>query len=459
MKLTRAAGSMAATGLLLLYLALWAPTAFATAPADDDFANAQALPAGLPAEITGSNAGATKETGELVSFFAAGHSVWFKWQATNTGFVTVGSCNDSFHAILGVFEGTSVASLTKVVSGNSNEGPHCPFTESEFTFKATSGNSYEIAVDGDAFYVPPAQPPITQGEFTLRIEATPLPVNDAFQSAGTLEGEFGAEGADRFYSAHALGFNWGATKEAGEPDHNGDPGGASVWYSWTAPESGVAQVSVCCPMLSSFGIYVGDTVDALSAVGEGSSFTSLPVTAGTTYRIAVDGGFDPGAGAAWMGRFGLSVSMYLPSVSQPDPSPSSALQTEAIPPSTTVYGRRLMPGKRKAIFTFGSSEPGGRFRCKLDGHPFAACNSPKSYSGLTPGRHTFAVAAVDAAGNQDPTPASTRFEISKTTGHGNMPHRGTARAEPEQSSWRCGDAADSSGVLKGPTGPCPIRAG
>ena len=37
------------------------------------------------------------------------------------------------------------------------------------------------------------------------------------------------------------GSNVDATKEAGEPDHGGDAGGASVWYRWTASDSGRAR--------------------------------------------------------------------------------------------------------------------------------------------------------------------------------------------------------------------------
>ena len=65
-------------------------------------------------------------------------------------------------------------------------------------------------------------------------------------------------------------------------------------------------------------------------------------------------------------------------------------------------------------FGFSADEPGSSFECRLDSAQaadWAACSSPKSYTNLPDGTHTFEVRATDGAGNTDPTPASRSFTI------------------------------------------------
>jgi len=64
-----------------------------------------------------------------------------------------------------------------------------------------------------------------------------------------------------------------------------------------------------------------------------------------------------------------------------------------------------------AIFGFVSDQMGSTFACSLDGGPFVKCRSPKKYSRLGNGSHTFQVKATDSTGQSDPAPASYKWTV------------------------------------------------
>jgi hypothetical protein len=83
------------------------------------------------------------------------------------------------------------------------------------------------------------------------------------------------------------------------------------------------------------------------------------------------------------------------------------------PPETTIdSGPSGTVSSTSASFGFSSSEAGSTFECSLDGNTFASCTSPRSYSGLSDGSHTFSVRATDAAGNTDATPATRSWTVN-----------------------------------------------
>jgi hypothetical protein len=83
---------------------------------------------------------------------------------------------------------------------------------------------------------------------------------------------------------------------------------------------------------------------------------------------------------------------------------------DTAPPQTTIAGGPGDTTAATAVFLF--SAPGAaRFSCRLDGGAWQACNSPHTYPSLSLGPHRFEVTAVDAAGNQDPTPAQHAWQV------------------------------------------------
>ena len=84
-------------------------------------------------------------------------------------------------------------------------------------------------------------------------------------------------------------------------------------------------------------------------------------------------------------------------------------------PTTTITASPAGPTpSTTASFSFAADETGSTFQCRLDGTTFAACTSPRSYSGLAEGGHVFEVRAVDPAGNVGPA-ASHSWTVTDTT--------------------------------------------
>jgi hypothetical protein len=387
------------------------------APANDNFADREGLSGPLPIAVSGSNVEATKEAGEPSLPFGRGRTIWYEWEAGSTGFISVGTCGTDLRTQIGVYTGTALNGLAAVTDLSSG-GPGCddPTKGSRVTFKAEAGTDYVILVDGDGFYLPPAVPPSGEGPIALQVESTPRPSNDDFDDAALLTGSTHEEpSGSRMYLARREGYNWAATKEPGEPDHGGQPGGASVWYSWTSPETNVAFFSACCGRVWLVHAYTGGSLDTLTTVASGAGFAYVPVVAGTTYRIAVDGWFNPEAGEPAVGAFSFGATILLPSgpgfgVDLPLIPSLQARDTAA--PETAVsrsFKKRFPPA---VTFGFSANEPAA-FHCRLDQRRFVLCEPPKAYKNLKPGRHKFEVFAVDAAGNGDLTPAVSRFWIPK----------------------------------------------
>jgi Tol biopolymer transport system component len=137
------------------------------------------------------------------------------------------------------------------------------------------------------------------------------------------------------------------------------------------------------------------------------------------------------------------------SANYPTWASTSGPPPDTTPPQTTITsGPPSLSNSASASFAFTSSEAGSTFQCKLDGGSFSACVSPKAYSGLGDGAHTFQVRATDAASNVDASPASRTFTVDTaspdteiTSGPGGKTRKGKAKfrfssSEPG-SAFRC----------------------
>jgi len=242
------------------------------APSNDDFV-ARARIVGTAATVTGDNTLATAEPGEPDhAGFPAAHSLWWTYTASADGVVMLDATASSFPASLDVYTGNQLTALTEAISTSS-------LTESAVRFQVTAGQTYQIAVDG---------PNGQTGTIYLRLSFAPLPPNDNFEQRQQLGGSMIAIKAN----------NSGATRQAGEPNHSGTPGCASLWWTWTAPENGAFTLSATDTAGENMlvGVYTGSSLTNLSTASIQFQYPSsffVPVAQGVSYQIAVDSPIDP----------------------------------------------------------------------------------------------------------------------------------------------------------------------
>ncbi len=126
-------------------------------------------------------------------------------------------------------------------------------------------------------------------------------------------------------TATVTGSNIDATWEPGEPNHAGNPGGRSVWWTWKAPDNGEVRIATDGSDFDTLlAVYIGSNVSSLTTVATNDDHALLPtsrvrfgVLKGTSYEIAVDGfqnGADPASGR---------ISLALGFIPNPIPRPSN----------------------------------------------------------------------------------------------------------------------------------------
>ncbi|MFL6005050.1 MAG: Ig-like domain-containing protein [Gaiellaceae bacterium] len=252
----------------------------ANVDANDQFASARVL-SGASGTVTQSNREASVEP--LEPFHAdsdGGASLWYRWTAPFTGTVAVDTVGSApADNVLAVYTGSSLLDVVEVASSDDFAGDVVPSVR----FEASAGTTYWVAVDAVATWPDPFA---GRGDVKLNWLLAVPPANDSFVGAQTLAGESGS----------VSGTTVGARTEPGEPPHGERAAGASVWYAWTAPAGATYRFDTTgsgFPAL--LGVYTGGALDTLHVVrrsddlGGRSASVTFAATAGTTYRIAVDG--------------------------------------------------------------------------------------------------------------------------------------------------------------------------
>ena len=261
---TRWMAGLVFMGVLVIGLA---PPAFASPPANDDFANATVV-SSLPFSDSGDLADTTAEANEPFSGCAinAVHTAWYAFTPTDSGYVTVGLAGSDRRVSVAAFQPTwppGIAGLSPIgCAGDMGFDP-------PLTIATTAGSTYYLRV---------ATGYADADHLELRIEQVGPPPNDDFVNAEALSGIPVVASAD--LSA--------ATIEPGEPAPGGESVIASAWYSYTPAESGTLVVSADPAPDVRLAVFTGTSLEGLSELAAGAAYFPplyFPAEAGTTYFI------------------------------------------------------------------------------------------------------------------------------------------------------------------------------
>ena len=210
-------------------------------------------------------------------------------------------------------------------------------------------------------------------------------------------------------SATGAAINTFASKEPGEPNHGGNVGGKSVWWSWTAPSIGTLTLDTTGSSFTTLlGVYTGSSLGHLTQVASsngnnlgGPAKVKVKVTPGTQYQIAVDG-YNAGLGAQ-QGSIALSLTFQVDS-QRPTVSITSPLAGAKLTNSTVVVRGTASDNIHVALVQY-------RLENAVGTNAYETAAGTNNWSAivtnLVPGLNTVRVRAYDTSTNVSAAVART----------------------------------------------------
>lgn len=245
---------------------------FVPRASNDDFASALPI-ADLALQIQGTLRYSTTQPSEPRHRGINGYwdlpvgSVWYKWTATENGileFKPRGKFSNVFQ--IGVYTGDSLATLKSATWLLPQKFPsllkcHVEAGRTYFiTFADWTGANTDL--------------------FSCELSFIRGADNDNFANSRVLAGRVDYDAVVHYTS----------TREPGEPSRVGDSERGTLWWSWTAPRSGIVAFTAAVPEEFWFytRAYKGNNLATLELVAETVGRRSeFPVEAGTTYHFSV----------------------------------------------------------------------------------------------------------------------------------------------------------------------------
>ena len=199
-----------------------------------------------------------------------------------------------------------------------------------------------------------------------------------------------------------------ASKEAGEPNHAGNAGGHSLWWSWTAPSNGIVTLNDTGSSFQTLlAVYTGNVLTNLTQVtassggsdGRGGTTThvSFKVSPGETVAIAADG-FSGFSGTMVL-NFNFTLDTTPPKVVISSPASGAKLTNSFV----LVHGT--------ASDNLAVDEVQYRLENAAGTNDYQVADGTNSWSAtatnLIPGPNTVRVRAIDTSSNVSTTVART----------------------------------------------------
>jgi hypothetical protein len=357
----------------------------AAQPVNDRFEQRSFL-AGTDLSLMASNVGATEETEESLHWGRywdrLESTVWWSWVAPTNGLLIVSIGTDDYPArFAAVFAGSALDELEELERELAQ--PH-EFAPRFLGYRVKPGVEYQLVVSGLNSET---------GEFQLRLLFFPTPSNDDFLNAQSLAGvEWSIESSCT-----------AATVEADElsiwprPRH-------TLWWSWTAPVSGVFSSCLDAgpPVESDLSlgderateyelvVFTGDSLAALQRVaavrdsaerGDDSpaAWLSFAAEAGVTYHFRADATVPPRT----------RLTLRLVATARPE-----------VMVTNPIRGQDWRAGDTVAIMAEARDMDGQIARVEFGTAAFADTTWPYAWvlTDVSPGLHVIPVRAVDDRG-------------------------------------------------------------
>jgi hypothetical protein len=297
------------------------------------------------------------------------------------------------------------------VSGAVGATPGANLVVATFSLFESVNNTVLVGASSNKLGVDPKLGPLAvngAGTLPTHLPNATSPVVDAANSALAADQRGQGRPVDDPAVANAAGGNTtdiGAV-ERQEGDPAGDTTPPNTTFVTAPPTTGATAPFVFTFNSSEVGSTFECSLDgaAFAACTSPQSIASL-ANGSHTFRVrAIDGS----------GNVDASPASHTFTVGGGGTAPDTTAPTTEL---TKTPKKKIKSKKKKAKVSFEftgadavTPASGLEFECSLDGGEFASCTSPFTAK-VKKGKHSFAVRAVDAAGNADATPASFDFTV------------------------------------------------